>query len=83
MIEWVKQNYNWVLEIVRRKEGTKGFEMLLRRRMVERTLVWLGKYRRLGMEYELLLSKSEALIYAAMVHLMLGRQTLFAATLAG
>ena len=41
--------------------------------VVERTLGWLGRYRRLSKDYELLPEVSEAMIYGAMVRLMLNR----------
>ncbi len=47
--------------------------MLPRRWVVERTFAWLGRYRRLSKDYEQLPETSEAMIYAAMVHLMLRR----------
>ena len=48
--------------------------MILPRRWgVERTFAWLGRYRRLSKDYEQLPETSEAMIYAAMVHLMLKR----------
>jgi len=40
---------------------------------VERTFAWLGKYRRLSKDYEYLTETSEAMIYAAMIHLMVRR----------
>jgi transposase len=51
----------------------RGFVVLPRRWVVERTFAWLGKYRRLSKEYEALPATSEALIYAAMSGLMLQR----------
>lgn len=41
--------------------------------MVERTFGWLGRYRRLSKDYELLPEVSEAMIYGAMVQMMLNR----------
>ncbi len=47
--------------------------MLPRRWVVERTFGWLGRYRRLSKDYEELPETSEAMIYAAMIHLMVKR----------
>ena len=49
------------------------FKVLPRRWVVERTFGWLGRYRRLSKDYELLPEVSEAMIYGAMVRLMLNR----------
>jgi putative transposase len=59
------------VEVVKRSEA--GFQILPRRWVVERTLGWLGRYRRLSKDYELLPEVSESMIYAAMVRLMLHR----------
>jgi putative transposase len=45
--------------------------VLPRRWVVDRTLGWLGRYRRLSKDYELLPEVSESMIYLAMVRLML------------
>ena len=63
----------WRIEIVKRADTAKGFEVLPRRWVVERTFAWLGRYRRLSKDYEQLPETSEAMIYAAMVHIMLRR----------
>lgn len=73
MIDWVFQLAGWVFEVVKRSDDMKGFVVLPRRWVVERTFAWLGRYRRLSKEYEQLPETSEAMIYAAMVHLMLKR----------
>jgi putative transposase len=73
LIDWVKTTCNWVLEIVKRSDDMKGFVLLPHRWVVERTFAWLGKYRRLSKDYEALPETSEAMIYAAMTHLMLRR----------
>jgi len=57
--------------VVKRTESE--FKVLPRRWVVERTFGWLGRYRRLSKDYELLPEVSEAMIYAAMVRLMLSR----------
>jgi putative transposase len=70
---WTLVMTGWLLTIVERAVGQVGFQVLPRRWVVERTLAWLGRYRRLSKDYEVLPQTSEAFIYAAMVHLMLKR----------
>lgn len=73
LVDWVKQECGWILEIVKRPRGQKGFQLLPRRWVVERTFAWLGRYRRMSKDYEALPSSSEAIIYACMTHLMVRR----------
>ena len=61
------------LEMVKRPEGSKGFLLLPKRWVVEQTFAWLGRYRRLSKDYELLTQTSEAMIRVAMIHLMVHR----------
>lgn len=61
------------VEIVKRTDDQKGFVVLPRRWVVERTFAWLGNYRRLSKDYEYWLQSSDATIYVAMVHLMVRR----------
>ena len=61
------------LIIVRRIAGVTGFVVLPRRWVVERTLGWLGRWRRLSKDYEELPEVSEAMIKLAMIRLMLHR----------
>ena len=75
LIEWVKTHCGWVLEIVKRSDVAKGFQVLPRRWVVERTFGWLGRYRRLSKDYEELTDTSEALIQIAMIRLMMRRLT--------
>ena len=70
---WVAALTGWTLEIVRRPRGSSAFTVLPRRWVVERTLAWLGRCRRLSKDYEALPSSSESWIYIAMTHLMLRR----------
>ena len=70
---WLQALTGWALSIVSRPEGSKGFVILPRRWVVERTFAWLGGYRRLSKDYEQLPESSEAMIYIAMIHLMLQR----------
>ena len=71
-IQTVKDDYRFHWEVVKRKQG-KGFKVLPWRWIVERTLAWLMRYRRLTIDYEALPATSEAFIYAAMVRLMVRR----------
>jgi len=61
------------LLIVSRPRGAKGFVLLPRRWVVERTLGWLGRWRRLSRDYEHLPEVSEAMVTLAMIRLMLHR----------
>jgi putative transposase len=61
------------LIIVRRTAGTTGFVVIPRRWVVERTLGWLGRWRRLSKDYEELPEVSEAMVTLAMIRLMLHR----------
>jgi putative transposase len=73
MIDWVFNLAGWLFEVVKRSDDAQGFVILPRRWVVERTFAWLGNYRRLSKDYEVLPKNSEAMIYAAMVHIMLRR----------
>lgn len=61
------------LEIVRRSDHLKGFVVLPKRWIVERTFGWFYKSRRLSKDYEYLTDTSEAMIYVAMIHIMVRR----------
>jgi putative transposase len=61
------------LIIVRRMAGTTGFVVIPRRWVVERTLGWLGRGRRLSKDYEELPEVSQAMVTLAMIRLMLHR----------
>lgn len=72
-VGWAKQFGNWVLELVRKPDGQKGFVVLPRRWIVERTFAWLMNSRRLARDPERLTKSSEAMVHLAMIHLMLKR----------
>ena len=61
------------LVVIRRLAGTEGFVLLPRRWVAERTLGWLGRWRRLAREYEELPEVSETMVKLAMIRLMLHR----------
>ena len=71
LVGWVKQTCGWLLEIVKRSDDAKGFEVLPKRWIVERTFGWFGWYRRLSKDYEELTVHSEAMILICMTHRML------------
>ena len=73
LIEWVKTVCSWVLEIVKRTDDVKGFKVLLRRWVVDRTFGWLNRYRRLAKDYERTSSSSETMVQIAMICVMLTR----------
>ena len=73
MIDWVWRLAGWLFEVIKRSEEATGFVVLPRRWVVERTFAWVGRYRRLSKDYEQLPETSGAMMYAAMVHIMLRR----------
>jgi putative transposase len=73
LIAWVSSFCLWVLEIVKRNDDVKGFKLLPKRWVVERTFSWLSNYRRLSKHYEYWNETGEAMIQVAMIHLMLRR----------
>ena len=72
-VDWVWSFGRWVLNLVRKPEGLKGFHVLPRRWVVERTFAWLSRCRRLSKDYERQTASSEATIHVAMIRLMLRR----------
>ena len=58
---------------VLRPVGVKGFVVLPKRWIVERTFAWLARYRRHSKDYERNPASSEAMIYISMIHLMTRR----------
>ena len=61
------------LEIVKRSDDVKGFKVLPKRWIVERTFGWLIQSRRLVRDYEVRMDHSEAMIYLSMSKRMLAR----------
>ena len=73
LVEWVAQHMRFILRVPLRPDGWKGFVLLPRRWVVERTWAWLNQSRRLSQDYERLPKSSEAMIYLSMTRLMLRR----------
>ena len=73
LLEWVILHCRFRLQPVLRSDDQKGFVVLPRRWVVERTFAWLTQCRRLGKDYEVLPQSSKAMIYIAMTRLMVRR----------
>jgi transposase len=61
------------LEIVKRSDDVKGFKVLPKRWIVERTFGWLIQSRRLIRDYEVKIEHSEAMVYLSMARRMLAK----------
>lgn len=70
LVDWVAERFGWIVTTILRPVGVKGYVHLPRRWIVERTLGWLGRYRRLSKDYETNPRSSEAWITIAMIHRM-------------
>jgi putative transposase len=73
LLDWVAERFRFRLRPVLRPDGQKGFAVLPRRWVVERTFAWLNQHRRLSKDYEGTESSSEAMVYIVMIRLMLRR----------
>ena len=63
----------WTLEIVKRSDAAQGFEVIPRRWVVERTLAWLNRNRRLAKDFEATIGSAEAWLFLASVQLLTRR----------
>lgn len=73
LIAYARQALRIAVEIVAKPEGQRGFAVLPRRWVVERTFAWLVRCRRLACDYERLPEHSEAMVKWAMIGLMTRR----------
>lgn len=69
----LKGKGDWTLEIIKRSDTAKGFELLPRRWVVERTFAWFGRNRRLAKDFEATIESSTAWLLLASVQLMTRR----------
>ena len=60
----------WTIEIVKRSDAAKGFRLLPRRWVVERTIAWLNRNRRLAKDFEATIASAEAWLMIASVKLL-------------
>lgn len=63
----------WTLQIIKRSDAAKGFEVLPRRWVVERTFAWLSRNRRLAKDFERTIESATAWLYMAAVQLLIRR----------
>jgi transposase len=70
LIGWAQTTLGLLLQIIKRSDDVKGFQILPRRWVVERTFGWLVRNRRLARDYERLTTNSETMIKIAMIRLM-------------
>lgn len=73
LVAWVQKCFRFVLELVQRDRKRKGWYVLPKRWIVERTFGWFGRYRLLSKEYERTTGSSETDIYVASIRMMLSR----------
>ncbi|MGW3661514.1 IS5 family transposase [Streptomyces sp. NPDC005151] len=73
LVDWAKDKLRLALEVVKRSDDMTGFVVLPRRWVVERTLGWLMRSRRLARDYETLPASSEAFIHWSATMLMAHR----------
>lgn len=72
--DWLREHRPaWDLEIVSRPSEAKGFVLLPKRWVVERTFAWQGRYRRNSKDYERRADSSESMLKLCAIHLMLRR----------
>jgi putative transposase len=70
---WLTENSRFTIEVVSRPKGSRGFVLLPRRWVVERSLAWLGRFRRNSKDYERLTESSVVRIQISMIQLMVHR----------
>ena len=73
VVEWVREELGWTLEIVKRSDAHQGLAVLPHRWIVEQTLGWLGRFRPLSNDYEACISSSEATVLLAMIQVRFRR----------
>ncbi len=64
---------DWTIEVVRRSDDQKGFKVLPRRWVVERTFAWLGRCRRLAKDWETSIASSTAWALIAHIRILIRR----------
>ncbi|GHO41854.1 hypothetical protein KSX_00170 [Ktedonospora formicarum] len=73
LAEWCQTTGDWELEVVERPVGVRGFSVVPKRWVVERTFSWVSRNRRMSKDYERKVQTSETLIQIAMIRLLVAR----------
>jgi transposase len=73
LVEALKPIGDWTIEIIKRSDTAKGFVLLPRRWVVERTLAWLNRNRRLAKDYEKLIASATTWVILASIKLVMRR----------
>lgn len=74
LVQWIKTlTQTWTLEITRRPKGAKGFVLISKRWIVERTFAWISTNRRLEKNYERKVKNHETMAKIAMIRIMIQR----------
>ena len=73
LINWVKEFWNWTWTITLRTDKQKGFKVIPKRWVVERTFAWITQSRRLNKDYEKNVLNSQSMCYIAMIKIMANR----------
>ena len=71
--EKIKHALGWTLEVILWSDSGKGFQVLQKKWIVERTFAWVESYRRLAKNYEFNTNTRETMIQLAMIKMMLNR----------
>jgi transposase len=72
-VGWALVRWLWVLQVVTKLAGQRGFVVQPKRWIGERTFGWLNRSRRLAKDYEQTTESSHAFVQVAMIHLMVRR----------
>src|SRR4051794_12926674 len=73
LIDWARRGGQLQIVVVPRNADVRGFQVLPRRWVVERTFGWLARCRRLARDYERKTAHAEAMIDVAMIRLLAAR----------
>jgi putative transposase len=73
LVDYVENLWGWIWQVVLRTDKQKGFKLLPRRWVVERTFAWILNARRLNKDYEKNRRNSQSMVYLAMIPLMFNR----------